>query len=66
MEERNITVTFLKARQWYCSNDATLNELALQAFTEQELCAYDFTQIKDFEDALTFLLYSEGTKTTFN
>lgn len=62
MEEKNITVTLEKAREWYCSNDATLKELALQAFTEQELCAYDFTQIKDFEDALTFLLYSEGTK----
>lgn len=62
MEERNITVTLEKAREWYCNNDATLKELALQAFTEQELCAYDFTQIKDFEDALTFLLYSEGTK----
>lgn len=59
---RNITVTLEKARKWYCSKDAILNELALQAFTEQELCAYDFTQIKDFEDALTFLLYSEGTK----
>ncbi len=62
MEERNITVTLEKAREWYCSNDATLKELALQAFTEQELCVYDFTQIKDFEDALTFLLYSESTK----
>lgn len=59
---RNITVTLEKARKWYCSKDAILNELALQAFTEQELCAYDFTQIKDFEDALTFLLYSESTK----
>lgn len=62
MEERNIIVTLEKAREWYCSNDATLKELALQAFTEQELCAYDFTQIKNFEDALTFLLYSESTK----
>ncbi len=62
MEERNITVTLEKAREWYCSNDATLKELALQVFTEQELCAYDFTQIKNFEDALTFILYSECTK----
>lgn len=62
MKERNITVTLEKARKWYCSKDATLNELALQAFTEQELCAYDFTQIKNFEDALTSLLYSESTK----
>lgn len=62
MEERNIIVTLEKAREWYCSNNATLKELALQTFTEQELCAYDFAQIKNFEDALTFLLYSESTK----
>lgn len=59
---RNITVTLEKARKWYCSNNAALNELALQAFSENELCAYDFTQIKNFEDALTSLLYSESTK----
>lgn len=60
--KRNITVTLEKARKWYCSKNETLNELALQAFSENELCAYDFTQIKNFEDALTFLLYSESTK----
>lgn len=59
---RNITVTLEKARKWYYGNDAAFKELALQAFSEQELCAYDFAQIKDFEDALTFLLYSESTK----
>lgn len=59
---RNITITLEKAREWYCSNNTTLNELALQAFSENELYAYDFTQIKNFEDALTSLLYSESTK----
>ena len=62
MEERNITVTLNKAKEWFNSGNATLKELALQAFSEEELTTFDFTKIKTFEDALTALGYKESTK----
>lgn len=34
MEKRNITVTLDKAKEWFNSGDATLKELALQAFNK--------------------------------
>ena len=62
MEERNITVTLNKAKEWFNSGNATLKEFALQAFSEEELTTFDFTKIKTFEDALTALGYKESTK----
>ena len=62
MEERNITVTLNKAKEWFNSGNATLKEIALQAFSEEELTAFDFTKIKTFEDALTTLEYSKSNK----
>ena len=62
MEERNITISFDKAKEWFNSNNETLKELALQAFSEEELTTFDFTKIKTFEDALTALGYKESTK----
>ena len=62
MKERNVTVTLDKAKEWFNSNNETLKELALQAFSEEELTAFDFTKIKTFEDALTALGYKESTK----
>ena len=63
MEERNITVTLDKAKEWFNSGNATLKEIALQAFSKEELTTFDFTKIKTFEDALTALGYKESTKT---
>ena len=63
MEERNVIVTLNKAKEWFNSNNETLKELALQAFSEEELTTFDFTKIKTFEDALTALGYKESTKT---
>ena len=60
--ERNITITLEKAREWYNSDNESLKEVALQAFSEEELSAFDFTKIKTFEDALTALEYTETTK----
>lgn len=37
MKERNITVSFEEARNWYNGEDQTLRKLALQAYTEKEL-----------------------------
>lgn len=60
--ERNITITLEKAKEWYNSNNRVLKEIALQAFSEEELTAFDFTRIRTFEDALTALKYNESTK----
>lgn len=50
MSTRNISVTLEKAREWYNSGNATLKEIALQAFNENEL-KYNFRDIKTYLDA---------------
>ena len=62
MKERNVTVTLNKAKEWFNSGNATLKEIALQAFSKEELTTFDFTKIKTFEGALTALEYEESTK----
>lgn len=37
MEERYVTVSFEKAKEWYNSDNKSLREVALQAFTKEEL-----------------------------
>ena len=49
--ERNITITLEKAKEWYNSGNTSLKEVALQAFSEKELTAFDFTRIRTFKDA---------------
>ena len=49
--ERNITVTLEKAKEWYNSGNTSLKEVALQAFNEKELTAFDFTKIRTIKDA---------------
>lgn len=46
MEKRNVTVTLDKAREWFNSGNASLKEIALQAFNEDEL-AYNFKNINN-------------------
>lgn len=48
--KRNITVTLDKAREWFNSGNATLKEVALQAFNEDEL-VYSFNDITTFYKA---------------
>ena len=55
MESRNITLTLDKAREWYNSSSAELREIALQAFTEEELKTIRYTDIKTFWDAVKAL-----------
>lgn len=62
MEKRNVTVTLDKAREWFNSGNESLKEIALQAFSKEELTVFDFTRIKTFEDALTALECTESTK----
>jgi len=45
METRNIKVSLFKAKEWYISNNPTLKELALQAFTEKELNRLSYSEI---------------------
>ena len=47
MKERNITVTLEKAKEWFNSGNATLKEIALQAFGKEEL-------VCNFKDITTF------------
>lgn len=51
MESRNITLTLEKAREWYNSGSADLKEVALQAYTEDELEIPYWESIKTFKDA---------------
>ena len=50
MKEKNITVTLNKAKEWFNSGNATLKEIALQAFSKDEL-TYNFKDIKTLENA---------------
>lgn len=51
MEERNVTVTLDKAREWFNSENATLKEIALQAFDKDELICNFFKNITTFKEA---------------
>lgn len=50
MKERNVTVTLNKAKEWFNSGNATLREIALQAFDKNEL-TYNFKNITTFKKA---------------
>ena len=50
MEERNVIVTLNKAKAWFNSGNATLKEIALQAFDKDEL-TYNFKNITTFKKA---------------
>lgn len=50
MKESNVTVTLSKAREWFNSGNATLREVALQAFSKDEL-VHNFKDITTFEEA---------------
>ena len=54
METRNVTLTLQKAKEFYNSGNAALEEIALQAFTKEELTT-KYTDIKTFEGACKYL-----------
>lgn len=60
--ERTITITLEKAKEWYNSDNESLKEVALQAFSKEELDIFDFSKVKTFENALTALEYNKSTK----
>lgn len=49
METRNVELTLEKAQEWY-KKGGDLKEVALQAFTEEELQGKDFKEFKSWED----------------
>lgn len=51
MESRNVTLTLDKAKEFYNSGNDALKEVALQAFTKEELTNPEYTNIKTFEGA---------------
>lgn len=52
MKTRNISLTLMKAKEWYNSDSAELKEIALQAYTEEELTVSEWYNIKTFWDAV--------------
>ena len=50
MEERNITITLNKAKEWFNSENAILKDIALQAFDKNEL-TFNFKRITTFKKA---------------
>lgn len=51
METRNSSLTLEKAKEFYNSGNTALREVALQAFTKEELTNPEYTNIKTFEGA---------------
>lgn len=60
METRNVTLTLEKAKEFYNSGNAALKEVALQAFTKEELTTPNYTDIRTFEDACKVLGMNMG------
>lgn len=59
METRNISLTLKEAREWYNSN-IILRDVALKAFTKEELETPSFKDIKSFKDACKALNLNYG------
>ena len=57
MVKRNVAITLEKAIEWYNSDDESLKDLALQAFTKEELI-YNFRDITTFKKACDKLSYN--------
>lgn len=55
MDKRTVEVSLQTAREWYRSGNKALKEVALQAFSEEELTRKSFRDIKTVEDALQYL-----------
>ena len=60
MEERNITITLDKAKEWYNSGNNALKEVALQAFDENKLII-NFKNITTFRKACDALNINYNT-----
>lgn len=63
METRTIKITLDKAKEWYFSEDPILKELALQAFTKNELDPLTYKQIAEVVEKLPISKEEEVIKT---
>lgn len=59
--ERSVKISLEKAREWYNSGNESLKEVALQAFTEDELVKHPWERIKTFDDACEVLDINPGS-----
>lgn len=50
MENKKLSLSIEEARHLYNSNDEVMKDIALRAYSEDEL-SFDFSEIKTFEDA---------------
>lgn len=62
MEKRNVEITLDTARKWYYGDDESLKEVALQAFTEDELRKDHWRNITTIKDAVDYLIKKEMCK----
>ena len=63
MEVRTIKIALDKAKEWYFSEDPILKELALQAFTKNELDPLTYKQISEVVEKLSISKEEEVIKT---
>lgn len=56
MEKRNVEITLDTARKWYYGDDESLKEVALQAFTKDELEEKHWKKITTIKDAVDYLI----------
>lgn len=57
MVKRSVIITLEKAIEWYNSDDESLKDLALQAFSKEDLI-YNFRDITTFKKACDALGYN--------
>lgn len=62
MEKRNVKITLDTARKWYYGDDESLKEIALQAFTKDELEEKHWKRITTIKDAVDYLIKKEMCK----
>lgn len=55
MEKRNVALSLATAQEFYNSDNSALREIALQAFTEDELQNKDFRKFKSWKDIEDYL-----------
>ena len=55
MEKRNVEITLDTAKKWYYGDNESLKQVALQAFTEEELTEEHWKRITTFEGAYLYL-----------
>ena len=62
MEKRNVEITLDTARKWYYGDNESLKEVALQAFTKDELRKDHWRNITTIKDAVDYLIKKEMCK----